>query len=408
VVLSALAQGFARFAYLIVFGLPSGAALPALLAQLAFFAAAGAAVVSVALPRALARGAMRVMLTVVGWAIAVAAALPLVADAVRALQLPGAAALRHMQAVHPGAILQALGAGDLRAVVLPLAIAIVASSAFALAARDAYPELYTLSLANLDWRDSIRSRWDTRRTVADASPRRTSVRSAVRSPLRGALAFVWADALMFGRRVSAPISALVAAIALAAGAALAALARSDNADAVFIVLLTVGPIIYITIATTTGVRLAPALRMPLFWLGDVPLAARLAAWTFGGFWRDAALVAFALMGYVALAGTVHVPLAVFVLTLGLLALTRTIGLAVFAMLPNLLDQRGPGVLLRAWLTFVLLVPPAVASTLAAVLSGSRFDVAAGAATATALAESVLLIAFAAWRLGGRVDNLALS
>ena len=407
-VLSALAQGFARFAYLIVFGLPSEATLSALVAQLAFFAAAGAAIVSVALPRALARGALRTVSIVAGWTIAVAAALPLVADAVRVLSLPGAAALRKLPAVHPGAVLRALGAGDLRPVVLPLAIATVATTAFALAARDAYPELYTLSLANLDWRDSIRSRRGARRAAADASAHRISVRSAVRSPLRGALAFVWADALMFGRRVSAPIAALVAAVALAAGASLAALARGDNADTVFVVLLTVGPIIYVTIATTTGARLAPALRMPLFWLGDVRLAARLAAWTFGGFWRDAALVAFALIGYVAVTRTLRIPFAVFVLTLGLLALTRAIGLAVFAMLPNALDQRGPGVLLRVWLTFVLLVPPAVAATLAAVLSGSRFDAAAAAATGTALAESALLIAFAAWRLAGRVDNLALS
>ena len=58
-VAAALAQGIARFAYLIVFGLPGGATLAALAAQLVFFAAAGAAVASVALPRALARGGTR-------------------------------------------------------------------------------------------------------------------------------------------------------------------------------------------------------------------------------------------------------------------------------------------------------------------------------------------------------------
>jgi hypothetical protein len=233
-------------------------------------------------------------------------------------------------------------------------------------------------------------------------------RSTTRTRLRGALAFVWADALMFGRRVAPPVAALAAGLALAAGAALAALAHSDNADAAFGIVLGVVPIMYITLAVTTGVRLAPALRMPLFWLGDVPLAARLAAWTFGAFWRDAALVALAVIGYVAIARATRIPLAVFVTTLGLLALTRSIGLAVFAMLPNSLDQRGPGVLLRVWLTFVLLIPPIVAAAVAAIVSGSPFVAGTIGATLTALGESALLFAFAAWRLAGRVDNLALS
>jgi hypothetical protein len=230
----------------------------------------------------------------------------------------------------------------------------------------------------------------------------------MRTRLRGALAFVWADAVMFGRRVSPPIAALVSGVALAAGAALAALARSDNADAAFGIVIGVVPIMYLTLSVTTGVRLAPALRMPLFWLGDVPLAARLAAWTFGSFWRDAALVAFAVTGYVAVARTARIPLAVFVTMLGLLALTRAIGLAVFALLPNSLDQRGPGVLLRVWLTFVLLIPPIAIAAIAAIVSGSPFVAGTIGATLTALGESALLFAFAAWRLAGRVDNLALA
>ena len=51
-VITALAQGFTRFAYLIVIGIPSATSLHALAADIAFFGAAGAALVSVALPRA--------------------------------------------------------------------------------------------------------------------------------------------------------------------------------------------------------------------------------------------------------------------------------------------------------------------------------------------------------------------
>ncbi|MDQ6943028.1 MAG: hypothetical protein M3169_11020, partial [Candidatus Eremiobacteraeota bacterium] len=66
-VFTALVQGIARFAYLIVFGLPAGSTAAAIVAQLIFFAAAGAAIASVALPRALARGAARTVLIVGGW-----------------------------------------------------------------------------------------------------------------------------------------------------------------------------------------------------------------------------------------------------------------------------------------------------------------------------------------------------
>ena len=406
---TALAQGLARFAYLIVFALPSGTSLTAMIAQLTFFAAAGAAVVSVALPRALARGAARTALVITGWTIAVVAALPLVADALRVFPVSGSAALlRRVPPLHPGAVLQALAAGDLRLLVLPLAIAAGATFAFAVAARDAYPELYALSLANLDWRERVRSRRGARRATAAAAPRTPHAHSATGVRLRGALAFVWADAVMFGRRTSPVVRALIAGLALAAGAGLGALARSDNADRVLGFVLGVVPFMYITIASTTGIRLAPALRLPMFWLGDVPLAARLAAWTFGGFWRDAALVSLAVIGFVTIAHEIRIALTIVVPALGLLALTRTIGIAVFALLPNALDQRGPGVLLRAWLTFVLLVPPAAAATIAALVSGHPLAVGAIAATVTALAESALLLAFAAWRLAGRVDNLALA
>jgi hypothetical protein len=65
-------------------------------------------------------------------------------------------------------------------------------------------------------------------------------------------------------------------------------------------------------------------------------------------------------------------------------------------------------MLRMWLALVLVVPAVVAGTIAAFTSDAHVFAAASAATLTALAESALLLAFAAWRLAGRVDNLALS
>jgi hypothetical protein len=406
-VVTTLGQGIARFAYLILFGIPAGTTWHALVAQLCFFAAAGAAIASITLPRALARGTARMAAVAAGIVIALAAALPILADVVRLLNVPSTAnLLRHVAVVHPGLVLRALGHGDLRAISIPLAVAALASVAFVLAARDAYPELYAISLANLDWRMRLRTRRDARTRVpaAPAGSRAAPSRSSAGSPLGGALALAWIDTLMFSRRVAPAITALVAAFALAAGAALAAFARLGGELALGVVVGML-PGFYVAVASTTGVRLAPAMRMPLFWLGSVPLAARLAAWTLGPFCRDAIVVLLAVAGYVAVSREARAPLIVLIGALALLALTRTVGLAVFALMPNSLDQRGPAVLLRTLLTFALVAPPAIGGTIAVFVFPAPFVSATLAAALTALAEAALLITFAAWRLAGRVDQL---
>ncbi len=407
-VLTTLGQGIVRFAYLILFGIPAGTTWHALIVQLCFFAAAGAAVASITLPRALARGGARIAAITAGVLIAVAAALPVLVDVLRLLHLPSTTtALRHVTIVHPGLVLRALGHGDVRAIALPLAVAALASVAFVLAARDAYPELYTISLENLDWRMRVRTRRSARAGAA-ASPagsRAARVRNSTGSPLRGALALAWIDTLMFSRRVAPAITALVAAFALAAGAALAAFTQLGGELAVGVIVGML-PGFYVAVASTTGVRLAPAMRMPLFWLGPVPLAARLAAWTLGPFSRDATFALLAVIGYVAVSHDARAPLIVLAGALALLALTRTVGLAVFALMPNSLDQRGPAVLLRTLLTFALVAPPAIAGAIAAFAFPAPFVSATLAGALTALAEAALLITFAAWRLAGRVDQLS--
>jgi len=410
-VVTTLGQGIVRFAYLILFGIPAGTTWHALLAQLCFFATAGAAIASVTLPRALARGAARIAAIAAGIAIALAAALPVLVDVLRLLHLPSMPnALRHVTVVHPGLVLRALGHGDMRAIAFPLAVAALASAAFVLAARDAYPELYAISLANLDWRMRVRTRRGARAAGALApagriGARAARVRSNAGSPLRGALALAWIDTLMFSRRVAPAITALAAAFALAAGAALAAFARLGGELAVG-VLVGMLPGFYVAVASTTGVRLAPAMRMPLFWLGSVPLAARLGGWTLGPYSRDAMLALLAVSGYVSVSRDARGPLIVLIGALALLALTRTVGLAVFAAMPNALDQRGPAVLLRTLLTFALVAPPTIAGAIAVFVFPAPFVSATLTGALTALIEAALLVLFAAYRLAGHVDQLS--
>jgi hypothetical protein len=408
-VITALARGFTRFAYIIVVAIPSATSPHALLADIAFFGAAGAAIASVALPRALARGATRLALVAAGCAIAAGATIPLLADALRLVRLPGSQALlAHAPALHPGRLLDALAANDLRALALPLAVAACASVAFVLAARDAYPELYTLSLANLDWRAQRQARRSGRGADTDSSTARAAtVRSAAASRLRGAAALLWADALGFSRRVSPLVTAGAAALALFVGAALGGFGRGTPEIAVGILVGTL-PGLYILVTSTTGVRLAPALRVSLFWLGGASLTARLTAWALGSLWRDAILVALAAVAYSAVSGDIRTPLPLYAAALGLLALTRAVGVAVFAVLPNALDQRGPATMFRVVLSFALVVPAVAGGAVSGYLLGSPLVAGSLGGMLFALGEAALLLAFAARQLAGRVDRLALS
>ncbi|HEY0615488.1 MAG TPA: hypothetical protein VGC96_12630 [Candidatus Elarobacter sp.] len=400
---SALARGFARFAYLIVIGIPSAASPRALVAQLFFFAAAGAAIASVALPRALARGAVRIAATVFGAAIAITSAIPLALDVARLLRLQLVVpALARAPVLHPGVALDVLAAGDLRLVLIPLAIAAAATLAFVLAARDAYPELFEVSVASQEFRTAFRT---PRSAPARARPSRSgAVQSRTGTSLRGAAAFLWIDSLMFTRRIAPTLTGVVTVLAQIGGAAFAVFAERDP-ELAFGLLIGALPGITIAVASTTGVRLAPALRMPLFWLGSVPMATRLGAWTLGPLVRDLVFVALAIAGYVALSRDIDGAVLVFVGAAGLLGLTRAVGLAVFALLPNQLDQRGPAVMLRTFASFALIAPAVIAATIAVLVLRLPFVAAITIGTACALGESALLIAFAAARLAGHVDRL---
>ncbi len=91
--------------------------------------------------------------------------------------------------------------------------------------------------------------------------------------------------------------------------------------------------------------------------------------------------------------------------LALLGLTRAVGVAVFALLPNALDQRGPAVLLRLVVAYALVAPPAALAAGAGWLTGSLLA-ACAVGLVLAAAEAGVLLGFAAWRLAGRVDRLA--
>ncbi len=403
-IVTTLAQTFARFAYIILIGIPTRTTPLGLVRELALLAAATIALTSVMLPRALARGGWRIACIGAGCALGLAALLPLARDALLVVSTPAALALAHrLPAWHPGLVFDAVARGELAPVGAVLLVALLGGTAFVAAARDAYPELYELSLAHLELRTRSSA---ARARAADALPagRRTRTASARAAP-RGALAFVWLDGLTWSRRAAPAVSGVIAALALGAGCAAGLLARGTDLDTATITILTLLPNLTLAIASTAGIRLAADLRRPLFWLGEVSLFARLAAWTYASLWRDAAYYALVALGFGSLTRAPALAATLLGVALGLSVLARAVGTAVFALVPNALDQRGPAVLLRLALAYALVLPVAGVAGGVGFLTGSLLA-ASAVGFVLAAAEAGLLIGFAAWRLAGRVDALA--
>jgi hypothetical protein len=407
-VASTLAQMFSRFAYILLIAFPGRTTPLGLLREALLLASVTAAIACLPLPRALAHGWAQALCIACGSAIAFLGALPLVRDAVVAFKDVTFAVV--LQAAipdwHPGNVVTQIAGGNLLPVCLTLAVGLVATLAFVVVSRDAYPELYALSIAHLELRERIKARRSIRGDgpdAADAPKRMTSVSI----PLRGAFAIVWLDAITWARRAAPLMTVLIITGALLGGFAIGFIARSSEYGAASGTLFGALPNLYIGIASTGGVKLASDLRRPLFWLGGVPLQARLAAWCCAPLWRDAVFVGLVALGFAVVSH--DIPVAVTVLGAGVAValLCRASGIAIFALLPNALEQRGPALFLRLMLSYLLLGPVMVVAVIFAFIFRSLV---AGAAVGIipAVMEATVLILFAGWRLAGRVDRLSLA
>jgi hypothetical protein len=135
-------------------------------------------------------------------------------------------------------------------------------------------------------------------------------------------------------------------------------------------------------------------------MGRDPLWTRLTAWIAGTSWRmgfclAAGLAAWSIASHLTVIAAAGIPLA-----LATVIYLRAAGLALYAIFPSSMDQRGPLAMLRALVTYALAAPPAVAGIVTGVLTHS---LAAGIAAgiAVSLLETAGLIAFAAGRISGR-------
>lgn len=308
--------------------------------------------------------------------------------------LPSAAALAHLPAWHPGSILFANAGAQYAAIATGIACTFALFAYVALAARDAYPELYELSMKRIARTERLRARpfaWAIRPTKSPA--RAESVTSGAPP---GVAIFVWRAWTEYRRTNSVRSTSIETALALGAGYALARLAQLAEPDVIVAFASPVVNIVFI-IAVMRSASLATELRRPLFWLSGATLFERLCALGVAQGWR---LIGWCALVSVGLAiGDAPAPLVVAALITGPSAvlLAGAIGYVSYALLPNDVDQRGPLLFLRILLGYVLVAPP-IAAGIAVDIFGHAAVFALAAAAAVTFLEAAVLAGFAAWRL----------
>lgn len=288
------------------------------------------------------------------------------------------------------------------------ALVLVAAAAVALlarTARDAFPELYELSQAQIDLRARLRKRAlfspDYGSVPVQASL--SAAPSGKRVPA-GLGVFLWKAWLEFSRTSRVRTRVIAIAFLLALGVVAAIIERA--APAALPSAVSAASITFIAIGVGSAQRLAAELRRPLFHLASPTLFERLAAMTLaqaGISWIRGAFVVFgAIIGGIDL----RVAGAALVVMLCAFSLLVAGGFALFSLWPNAIDRRGPLAFVRVLaLTFIVLFAAAVGTVTAIVFTQPYAGVAAGCTVA--LAGTIALLALATWRISNGIDLLTL-
>lgn len=303
-----------------------------------------------------------------------------------------------------GGLTRALLAADARVLGLLYAALLATIAAAYFGSDDLYPELYALSER---WvRRQARQRrspfaGDLRYDPGAAQAVRTSPPGRVREGgPRGAWTLLWKDWIEF-TRASAPKRAFALwTIGLAAGGAVAGVVVRRSPDPQAALTGIAGALLWTLVVVASfasAVALAGDLRKPMWWLCGDSLRRRLYVWTLATSWRTIVPVAAGVAGYALTAGDRALLYAGIAGIAVLVLFLRAVGLTLYAIFPSQTDQRGPVAMLRALVTWLAALPPAVLAVLAAVLWHAPQ---AGAALGglLALAEAALLIEFAAVRI----------
>jgi hypothetical protein len=343
----------------------------------------------------------------VGWILIAGAALPLAHDAAIAFQPQGTLAIAALAlpGYHPGAVLLATPLVQIAAIASLLACTAALFIFVARAARDAYPELYELSMKRFNRVERLRGRFF---TAASAAPATTLVKrpvsgaSATGAAPGGVTIFVWRAWTEYRHTHNARATGLETALMLGGGYALARLTAFAHPELVISIASPFVTLLFL-LALAKSAALGNELRRPLFWLSDTTLFERLGALAVAQSWRVIGWFELLAVGL----GAGHAPLVPIVAAAltgpAAVLLAIATGYASYALFPSEVDQRGPLLFVRLILGYALLTPALVVGVLCGFLvHRAIFGFATG--TATALLEAAVLIGFAAWRL----DRMSIS
>jgi Putative ABC exporter len=336
-----------------------------------------------------------------GCAIAVLGALPLLRDLAFAVPLPAPAdrITGVLPNWEPGRLL--LAGPQTQGIAIGMLFVLVAALFVFVAqrARDAYPELYELSMRRMQRTERMRGRmFGLAAGAGTGVPARTgtvAAASATNAP-GGVMIFVWRAWTEYRRTNSARSTGIETALLLGGGYAAGRLASGHNLLIVLPFATTMSTLLFLY-ALARSAALAGELRRPIFWLSDATLFERLCGLALAHTWR---LIAWFVLIAIGLAAGRAAPATVAASALGgsaAVVLAVAVGYASYAVLPHEIDQRGPLMFAR-WISgYVLAIPPLGFGILIAVFGGGALlSIAAGALIA--LLESAVLIGFASWRL----------
>jgi hypothetical protein len=342
-----------------------------------------------------------------GWIGIAVAALALAHDAAVAFQPPGplGVAALALPDYHPGAILLATPGVQIATIAALLACTAALFIFVARAARDAYPELYELSMKRFNRVERLRGRFF---TSGSAMPATTTVKTPVSGVSvtggvpSGVMIFVWRAWTEYQHTHNARSAGLETALLLGGGYALARLTAFAHPELVISIASPFVTLLFL-LALAKSAALGNELRRPLFWLSDTTLFERLCALAVAQSWRVIGWFVLVAIGLAAGRAPLLAIIAAAATGPAAVLLAIATGYASYALFPSEVDQRGPLLFVRLLIGYALLAPALVVGVLSGfLLHRAIFGFATG--TATALLEAAVLIGFAAWRL----DRMSIS
>ncbi len=317
-------------------------------------------------------------------------------------------ATAHVEMHAPAAVTNALLSSRPSALAVFWTIALAAVAASLLFGRDLYPEMYAASLRATSLRASHRRGFSPVRVAfVDAG---TPKHAPLFERMNGPWTSFWKEYLAF---VRSPVLRrwfwLTIAACAVGGVAIGHYALASRHPIAIAASFGISALnlFVIFVAFGSSVALRDDISKPLWWMSLDPLWLRLTAWVTGTSWRVAAYaVAFVLAWSIAM----RLPeLAFFGIPVAIVAafFLRALGLALYALFPSAIDQRGPLAMLRTLICYALVGPVALVAAILGFFAHS-WALAAIVAFAACIGEAALLIAFAAWRIGWRGLALAQS